>query len=788
MVNDGLAESTEHNDPLKSNPKGGAWPPDWLPPLAILIALVVWPLIGYGALKAWESNKNRIEDWLPASFPETKSLFTFFDRFGSDEFLMISWPDFELDDPRAKELKELLLNPTSDGRTFFARADCGREVLDSLMRDQRMTEVQARRRMSGVFVGANGIQTCVIALISQNGLDDRKAAIDWAWEATRKVTSLPNDNIHIAGTTADSVVVDEASNENLIELNLLSSLVCLIVLGVSLKSFWLVGTLFLIALFNQQLALAFIYFSGGHVDSVQLLVANLSFVLTISAGLHYLGYFREAQRDGVASPAWAAARQAFLPSTLAATTTSLGFISLCMSEIVPIRSFGFYSAILVPINSIIVMCILSIHVTWITTRDWRLKKTVSPSSATSDSSFLRQTNQRYLNILLRLIGRQPLTTLFIWLLVIIATGLGVARLNTSVGTHKLLSPNSKLISDYAWLERNVGALVPIELVLHFPSDKDLEPIAFFNRLRAISHLQQKLLSIPEVESTWSALNFLPPLPPDGGIQNTARKAVIGKMAKASESQFIELRLLYENEQEQFWRLSGRVAGSNVYNYEIVIAQVEQAIQSFHLDPAYEMIAVDVSGGIPFVYRTQRQLLVDLLSSFTSAFIMIAASMAILFRSLMAGLLTMLPNVTPAAIIFGTMGWLNMEVEIGTVLTASVMMGVCVDDTLHLISHFRSLRRKGLSHVEAVNEAISNCGGAMLQTALVCGLGMLAFALSPFTPVARFAWLTFSLLMVGLVSDLILTPAILLSPLHHMFYWDSQSIQGPRASRKSEHRS
>ena len=60
---------------------------------------------------------------------------------------------------------------------------------------------------------------------------------------------------------------------------------------------------------------------------------------------------------------------------------------------------------------------------------------------------------------------------------------------------------------------------------------------------------------------------------------------------------------------------------------------------------------------------------------------------------------------------------------------------------------------------------------MIQTALVCGLGMLVFAFSPFTPVARFAWLTFALLMVGVVSDIVLTPAMLLSPLHHLFYWE-----------------
>ncbi len=232
-----------------------------------------------------------------------------------------------------------------------------------------------------------------------------------------------------------------------------------------------------------------------------------------------------------------------------------------------------------------------------------------------------------------------------------------------------------------------------------------------------------------------------------------------------------MRILYSDDSEDCWRLSGRVGGAITTNYEGVLARVQTALEEFHEIPEFKAIEVDVSGGVPFVYRTQRQLLLDMLSSFTTAFLSIAASMALLFRSITGGLLTMLPNVSPAAIVFGTMGWLGMEVELGTVLTASVMMGVCVDDTLHLVSHFRALRRSGLNHRDAVSEALNNCGGAMLQTALVCGLGMLAFAFSPFTPVARFAWLTFALLMVGVVSDIVLTPAMLLSPLHHLFYWE-----------------
>ncbi len=272
---------------------------------------------------------------------------------------------------------------------------------------------------------------------------------------------------------------------------------------------------------------------------------------------------------------------------------------------------------------------------------------------------------------------------------------------------------------------------------------------------------------------------MPKLPTEGGLRNTARRAVIGKLALESRERFREMRFLYTDGEEECWRVSGRIAGAVTTDYQSLLAEVQEMIDRYTREMAHDFpelgpVHVDVSGGVPFLYRTQRQLLLDLLSSFSTAFLMIAGAMALMFRSLSGGLLTMLPNVTPAAVVFGLMGWCGLEIEIGTVLTASVMMGVCVDDTLHLVSHFRSLRRRGWSHIDSVNEALNNCGGAMLQTGLVCGVGMLVFALSPFVPVARFAWLTFALLMVGVASDIILTPAMLLSPLHHLFYWQRRA--------------
>ncbi len=751
-------------------PNAIGWPPKWLPPLAVAVILLIWPIVIFGARQAWLNHQNRVEDWLPASFPETQSLEKFSKRFGNDEFLMISWPECHLDDSRCDQLIQKMLSPASDGKIYFAKAFSGQDLLQSLKTSQpAMDERLLRLRLAGLFIGKDLEQSSVVALVSRAGLDDRSAAIDWAWQAAEQATKLARDEIHMAGSTADSVAVDAASERGLVELNLLSSFLCFVILLASLRNIWLVGTVFFGALLNEHLALAIIHFSGAQIDTVLLLVANLSFVLSISAGLHYLGYFYAAEREGKVSPAWAALQASFLPSLLAAATTSMGFISLCTSEIVPIRRFGIYAATVVPINAFLIVTILVIHATWASRRNWRWQ--LVPSSSLYTKHF------RLVHIFVSKLQKYPRAILSIWLVTVVVCGAGITRLTTSVGTHKLLPSDDKLLRDYAWLESKIGPLVPIEFVIRFDRN-DLR--GSLERIHTLDVLRRELHRVPSMLGSWSVINLLPPLSESRGIRGVIERSILGKSIENSRQHFQDMRLLFENENEQCWRISGRVSGANAPNYEQLLADADRAIVRFRQQVSDTTIQIDISGGIPFVYRTQRQLLIDLLSSFSTAFAMIAVTMMLLFRSIRAGLLSMLPNVTPAAFIFGLMGWFGMEVELGTVLTASVIMGVCVDDTLHLISHFCMLRMKGLEPVPAIEYALANSGGAMLQTATVCGVGMLVFAFSPFTPIARFGWLTFVLLMVGLVSDLILTPAILLTPLHRCFFREAapQLDSGP----------
>ena len=191
-----------------------------------------------------------------------------------------------------------------------------------------------------------------------------------------------------------------------------------------------------------------------------------------------------------------------------------------------------------------------------------------------------------------------------------------------------------------------------------------------------------------------------------------------------------------------------------------------------------------TGIVPVVYKAQRTLLVSLVQSIAMAFVLIAGVMILLlipgrlpgaffkprllFVGLTAGMIAMVPNLFPIVVVFGLMGHANLLVDIGTMMTASVALGVAVDDTIHFLTWFRQYLDSGLSRVEAVIETYRRVGPAMMQTTFVGGLGLFVFSLSTFTPTQRFGTLMLVLLVTALLGDLILLPAILAGPLGRWF--------------------
>ena len=196
------------------------------------------------------------------------------------------------------------------------------------------------------------------------------------------------------------------------------------------------------------------------------------------------------------------------------------------------------------------------------------------------------------------------------------------------------------------------------------------------------------------------------------------------------------------------------------------------------------LSVVYTGLVPVVYKAQRTLLASLVRSIGMAFVLIALVMIVLLNpgrfpasfflpsqagnGFAAGAISMIPNVFPVLFVFGVMGHFGRLIDIGTMMTASVAMGVAVDDTIHFLSWFRSYLDKGFSRVDAVIETYRRVGPAMTQTTIVGGLGLFVFALSTFTPTQRFGTLMLVLLAAALFGDLVLLPALLAGPAGRFF--------------------
>jgi predicted RND superfamily exporter protein len=136
--------------------------------------------------------------------------------------------------------------------------------------------------------------------------------------------------------------------------------------------------------------------------------------------------------------------------------------------------------------------------------------------------------------------------------------------------------------------------------------------------------------------------------------------------------------------------------------------------------------------------------------------------------MMAGFLAMLPNLFPVLIVFGFMGYTDILVDVGTMMTASVAMGIAVDDTIHFLTWFRNGITEGKTPKEACLYAYDRCATAMTQTTLIAGLGLSAFAFSTFTPTQMFGVMMLAILTVASFGDLVFLPAMLTGPAGRFF--------------------
>ena len=158
-------------------------------------------------------------------------------------------------------------------------------------------------------------------------------------------------------------------------------------------------------------------------------------------------------------------------------------------------------------------------------------------------------------------------------------------------------------------------------------------------------------------------------------------------------------------------------------------------------------------------RNIRQLVRDLGASLFLEVVVIGGIMALAFRSLVTGTVSMLPNVFPLSVIATVVVLSNKSLDPATVIVFNVCLGLAVDDTVHILSALKRNQRDGLSMKTALQRAIVETGNAVVIGGVVLCVGFAAVTVSSIPLLAGFGRLACVAVLAATIAELILLPAI-----------------------------
>lgn len=182
--------------------------------------------------------------------------------------------------------------------------------------------------------------------------------------------------------------------------------------------------------------------------------------------------------------------------------------------------------------------------------------------------------------------------------------------------------------------------------------------------------------------------------------------------------------------------------------------------STHGSPA--MAASTISGPFLMFARITDRNIASMVRGTAFGFGMIALILVFALRNVKLGLLSLIPNILPAATAFGIWALWHGEVGFAVSIVAGLSIGIIVDDSVHFLSKYQHGRRVlGYSSPDAVSYAFKIVGGALVGTSLVVALGFAALSLSNFRVTAYMGSLTAITVLCALATDLLLLPALLI---------------------------
>jgi uncharacterized protein len=229
----------------------------------------------------------------------------------------------------------------------------------------------------------------------------------------------------------------------------------------------------------------------------------------------------------------------------------------------------------------------------------------------------------------------------------------------------------------------------------------------------------------------------------------------GKGGKNNLSQL--LRSFVDSNQQRL-RISVNMADIGSKRLPLVLADIENKTRSLFDSSKYKVeftgTSVTYLEGSSFVIK-------GLKDSIQWAFLLIAACMLILFRSVRILICSLIPNVIPLIITAGIMGWAGVRLKPSTVIVFSIALGIAIDITIRFLVNYKQEKITD-NPGQAVIDTINKTGISIIYTSLVLIAGFVIFCFSDFGGIAALGWLTSVTLVIATLTNLIFLPALLMT--------------------------
>ena len=159
----------------------------------------------------------------------------------------------------------------------------------------------------------------------------------------------------------------------------------------------------------------------------------------------------------------------------------------------------------------------------------------------------------------------------------------------------------------------------------------------------------------------------------------------------------------------------------------------------------------------------------------------------LFRSPIAALICLIPNIAPLYFIFVMMGAFGIPLDMATSLIAGVVLGITVDDTIHLYHSYQHRLQQGASPTFALARSFEASGRAVLAVSLVLVSQFSLLIGSQFQPTADFGLLAAIGLLSGQLLELLLLPALIVLRHKYQTWRDNKKLRMALARRQQKKR-